>query len=161
MSILHIHFFDKPVVKTLHSAINIITAKVRLFAIQCGINQVIANHNVKNIIIITNSLHIARRIFDSSTYLYQIHSAAISTELREFFSKDSQNHIKFGIDLVNSIRHFISWSKRKPKTWSLSYYSYANSFRTSAKNPSLSPSCLSGRWFFKHLIPKREISLIC
>jgi len=95
MSILHIYSFDKPVIKTLHSAINIITAKVRLFAIQCGINQVIANHNVKNIIIITNSLHIARRIFDSSTYLYQIHSAAISTELREFFSKDSQNCIKF------------------------------------------------------------------
>ena len=34
-------------------------------------------------------------IFDSSTHPYQIYSAAISIELREFFSKDSQNHIKF------------------------------------------------------------------
>jgi len=42
-----------------------------------------------------NTLHIARKIFDSSTHLYQIYSAAISLELREFFSKDSQNHIKF------------------------------------------------------------------
>jgi len=56
---------------------------------------VIANHNIKNIIVISNSLHIARRIFDSSTHPYQIHSIAISMELREFFFKDSQNYINF------------------------------------------------------------------
>ena len=94
-SISHIYSFDKPVVKTLHRAINITIAKAELFAIQCSINQAIANHNVKNIIFITDFLHIARRIFDSSTHLYQIHSASISIELREFFSKDSQNCIKF------------------------------------------------------------------
>ena len=55
----------------------------------------IANHNVKNIIVVTDSLHIARRIFNSSTHPYQIHSVAISIELREFFSKDSQNCIEF------------------------------------------------------------------
>ena len=94
-SISHIHFFDKPVIKTLHSAINITTAKAKLFAIQCGINQVVANHNIKHIIVITNSLHITRRIFNSSTHPYQIYSTAISIELREFFSKDFQNHIEF------------------------------------------------------------------
>jgi len=66
-----------------------------LFAIWCGINQAVTNPNVKHIVVITDSLHIARKIFDSSTHPYQIHSAAISIELREFFSKDSQNHIKF------------------------------------------------------------------
>ena len=91
-SILHIHSFNKPIVKTLHRAINITTAKVELFTICCGINQAVANHNIKHIIVITNSLHIARRIFDSSTHLYQIHSTAISLELRELFSKDSQNY---------------------------------------------------------------------
>jgi len=94
-SISHIHSFNKSIVKTLHSAINIITAKAELFAIRCGISQAVANHNVKHIIVITDSLHITRKIFDSSTHLYQIHSAAISSELREFFSKDSQNHIEF------------------------------------------------------------------
>jgi len=88
-SILHIHSFNKPIIKTLHRAINITTAKAELFAICCSINQAVANHNVKHIIVITNSLHIARRIFDSFTHLYQIHSTAISSELREFFSKDS------------------------------------------------------------------------
>ena len=88
-SISHIYSFNKPVVKTLHRAINITIAKAELFTIRCGINQAITNHNVKNIIVITDSLHIARRIFDSSTHPYQIHSAFISIELREFFSKDS------------------------------------------------------------------------
>jgi len=32
-SILYIHFFNKPVIKTLHMAINITTAKAKLFAI--------------------------------------------------------------------------------------------------------------------------------
>ena len=95
MFILHIYSFDKPVVKTLHSAINITTAKAELFAIQCGINQVITNYNIKNVIVIIDSLHIVRRIFDSSTHPYQIYSVAIFIELREFFFKDSQNYIKF------------------------------------------------------------------
>ena len=40
-------------------------------------------------------LHTTKRIFDSSSYPYQIHSIVISRELRDFFSKDSNNHIKF------------------------------------------------------------------
>ena len=94
-SILRIHSFDKSIIETLHSAINITTAKTELFAIWYSINQAITNHNVKNIIVITDSLHITRRIFDSSTHSYQIHFATIFMELREFFSKYSQNHIKF------------------------------------------------------------------
>jgi len=94
-SILHIHSFTKPIVKTLHRAINITIAEAELFVIHCSINQVVTNYNVKHIIVITNSLHIIKRIFDSFTHLYQIYSAAISSELREFFSKDFQNHIEF------------------------------------------------------------------
>ena len=94
-SILHIHSFNKPIVKTLHRTINITTAEAELFAIRCGINQAIANLCIKHIIIITDSLHITRKIFDLSTYPYQIHSMAIFSELREFFSKDFTNHIEF------------------------------------------------------------------
>jgi len=94
-SISHIHSFGKSIVKTLHRAINITTAKAELFAIQCRINQAVANPNVKHIVVITDSLHIVRKIFDSSSHLYQIYFTAISTELRKFFSKDSQNCIEF------------------------------------------------------------------
>jgi len=94
-SISHIHFYDKPVVKTLHRAINITTAEAKLFAMQCTINQAIVNHNIKYIVIISDSLHVTRKIFDFSTHPYQMYSVAISSELREFFSRDSQNCIKF------------------------------------------------------------------
>jgi len=94
-SISHIQSFDKPVIKTLHRAINITTTEAELFAIQCGINQAVTNSNIKHIVVITDSLYIVRKIFNSSSHPYQIHSTAIFTELREFFSKDSQNHIEF------------------------------------------------------------------
>ena len=94
-SISHIHSFNKSVIKTLHRAINITTAEAKLFAIWYSINQVVADPNVKHIVVITNSLHIVRKIFDSSTHPYQIYSVVISMELREFLFKDSQNHIEF------------------------------------------------------------------
>ena len=94
-SIFYIYSFSKPVIKTIHRTINIITTEAKLFAIQCGINQAVANFNTNHIVVITNSLHAARRIFDSSVHSYQIYSAVISQELREFFSKDACNHIKF------------------------------------------------------------------
>ena len=43
ISILHIHSFNKPIVKTLHRAINITTAEAELFAIRYGINQAITD----------------------------------------------------------------------------------------------------------------------
>jgi len=44
ISISYIHSFNKPVIKTLYKAINITTVKAKLFAIRCGINQVVTNH---------------------------------------------------------------------------------------------------------------------
>ena len=94
-SILYIHSYNKPVIKTMHRAINITTTKAELFMIHCGINQAVTNSDVNYIVIITNSLYTAKRIFDSLVHPYQIYSAAISQELREFFSKDSCNCIEF------------------------------------------------------------------
>ena len=94
-SISYIYFFNKPVVKTIYRAINVTTTKAELFTIQCGINQAVAIFNINHIVVITDFLHTARRIFNFSVYLYQIHSAAIFQELREFFFKDACNHIKF------------------------------------------------------------------
>ena len=76
--ISHIHSFNKPAVKTIHRAINITTTETKLFTIQCGINQAVASSNVNQIMVITNSLYAARRIFDFSVHPYQIHSAVIS-----------------------------------------------------------------------------------
>jgi len=40
-SIFHIYIHNKPIVKTLHYAVNITSMEAELFAIRCGINQAI------------------------------------------------------------------------------------------------------------------------
>ena len=94
-SISHIHSCDKPIIKTIHWTISVTTTEAGLFAICCGINQAVSISNVKHIIVITDFIHTAKSIFNSSIHPYQIHSAAISQELREFFMEDNNNYIEF------------------------------------------------------------------
>jgi len=79
----------------IHHAINITSTEAELFAIKYRINQANNISNVKHIVIITDSLHVAKKIFNSSMHPYQIYSTAISQELRDFFKKDNNNHIDF------------------------------------------------------------------
>ena len=94
-SIAHIHVHDSPVIKTIHHAVNITSTKAKLFVIRCGINQATYLPNIKKIVIIIDSIHVAKRIFDSLVHPYQIHSVAISCELREFFKRSIDNSIEF------------------------------------------------------------------
>ena len=93
-SILHIHSYDKSVIKTIHKVVNITTTEAELFTIQCGINQAVGITNINHIVVITDSLYAAKRIFDSLLHLYQIQSIVISHELRDFFLKDVNNCIE-------------------------------------------------------------------
>ena len=139
--ISHIHFFNKPVIKTKHRAINITTTKAELFAIWCGINQAVANSDVNHIVVVTDSLHTAKRIFDFSVHSYQIYSAMISQEIREFFSKDSCNCIEF-------------WDCPSKQKWPL-HYSVDNNTKKIVFTPSF--LCKSS-WDFCRKI---ESNLIC
>jgi len=69
-SIAHIHIHDNPVIETLHHAVNVISTEAKLFAIRCGINQAIQLVNINHIIIIMNSIHTAKQIFDLSVQPY-------------------------------------------------------------------------------------------
>ena len=80
-SISHIHSVDRLLVKTVHHASFITSTEAELFAIRCGINQACSVNNVSKIVVITDSIHAAKRIFDYSPHPYQIHSAAILREL--------------------------------------------------------------------------------
>ena len=104
--ISHIYSFNKPVVKTIHRAINVTTTEAELFTIWCGINQAVTNFNTNHIVVITDSLHTTRRIFDFSVYPYQIHSATISQELREFFPRMLIIILNFGTALANNSGHY-------------------------------------------------------
>jgi len=95
MSIMYVHFFRNPIIKTLYHMVNVTIIEAKLFAIGCGINQAVQITNINCIVIITDSIHTIHRIFNSSVHLYQIQSSAISRELREFFNKNLINSIKF------------------------------------------------------------------
>ena len=95
ISISHIHLFNQLIIKTCYQVINIFTTEVELFTIRYSINQAVGIPNIKQIIVITNSLHAAKRIFNLFSHLYQLQSAVISCKLREFFYKGINNSIKF------------------------------------------------------------------
>ena len=86
-SISHIHSHSSSIIKTIHQAINVSSTEAELFTIRCSINQATQIPNVNCIIVITDSIHVAKRFFDLSLYSFQIYSLAIATELREFFTK--------------------------------------------------------------------------
>ena len=94
-SILHMHINNKILIKTIHHTVYVTSTKAELFAIRCGINQATNFNNVSKIIVITNSIHVARKIFKSSVHPYQSQSAAILSDLCNFFKHHENNFIEF------------------------------------------------------------------
>ena len=95
MSISHIHIHDKPITKTLHHALNIMSSEAELFTIRCSINQATNNSKISKIISVMDSIHIAKRIFDLFSYLFQKHLVSILKDLQTFFSCHLENYIEF------------------------------------------------------------------
>jgi len=91
--ISHTHISNQSLVKTIHHATFVTSTEAKMFVIRCGINQATAKPNVSKIFIITDSIHAAKRIFDSSSHPLQIQSVAILKDLCLFFSKDPNNSI--------------------------------------------------------------------
>ena len=94
-SIAYIHSYFNPVRKTLYQAINIITTEAELSVIRCEISQAVQIPDISYIIIITDSIHTAQRIFDSNIHLYQLQLITIFKDLKSYFNKHSNNSIKF------------------------------------------------------------------
>jgi len=94
-SVLHIHSMNSPLTKTVHHASFVISTEAELFAIRCSINQACSKENVLKIIVVTDFIHAAKKIFDSNSHSYQLHSIVILRELQEFFNFNPDNIIEF------------------------------------------------------------------
>ena len=79
----------------LHYVAFVTSAEAELFAIRYGINQASTKENIFKIMVITDSIHMTKKIFDSLSHLLQIHAVAILKELHHFFSRNSSNSIVF------------------------------------------------------------------
>ena len=76
-SIAHIHSTNCPLIKTVHHASFVTSSEAELFAIRCSINQACSLDNISKIVVVTDSIHMAKKIFDPGLHPFQIHSAAI------------------------------------------------------------------------------------
>ena len=94
-SISHMHVYNRPITKTIHHVVHVTNTEAELFAIRCSINQALNFDNMSKIIVITNSIHAARKIFEPSVYSYQIQLAAIFSNLCSFFKCHENNSIEF------------------------------------------------------------------
>ena len=94
-SIAYIHTFNKPITKIIHHAIHVTSTEVELFTIRYGINQSLSVNNLSKIVVITDSIHVVKKIFDPSAYPYQTQLTAILLDLCQFFNYHRNNSIKF------------------------------------------------------------------
>ena len=94
-SILHMHINNKTLIKMIHHMVHITSTKAELFAIRCSINQATNFDNVSKIIVVTNSIHVVRKFFELSVHPYQVQSAAILSDLCNFFKCHGNNSIEF------------------------------------------------------------------
>ena len=95
MSVSHIHSTDRPLIKTIHHASFVTSSEAELFTIRCGINQVCSLNNVSKIVVVMDSIHMAKKIFDPGSHPLQIHSIAILRNLQNFFTSNESNSIEF------------------------------------------------------------------
>ena len=95
ISITHIHIHNRLVIKTLHYVVNVNSMEAELFAIRYGIYQATSFYRISKIVIVTDSIHSAKRIFDSLSHPFQIHAMSILCKLQNFFELNQDNLIEF------------------------------------------------------------------
>jgi len=94
-SVSYIHIYDYSLIKTVHHAVFVTSTEAELFAIKCSISQACSKENISKIIIVTDSIYVAKKIFDDKTHLFQIYTTAILSEFQQFFTTGQGNSIEF------------------------------------------------------------------
>jgi len=105
------------IVKNIHHAMNVILSEAEHFAIRCGNNYTFQLQDILCIVIVTDIIPAARKIFDSNIHPQQLHSVAISQDLKMFF---------IGIVQVTSNSSLILWSIRSQNDFRLSLLSLSS-----------------------------------
>ena len=93
LSIVHIHIHNRPVIKTLYHVVTITSTKAKFFAIRCSINQAAHLQDISKIIVVMDSIHVVKKIFDSFLNMLQKQTALILNDLRKFSNYHHKNTI--------------------------------------------------------------------
>jgi len=73
------------IVKNIHHTMNVTLSEAEHFAIRCGNNHAFQLQNILCIVIITDIIFAARKIFDLNIHPQQLYSVAILQDLKVFF----------------------------------------------------------------------------
>ena len=148
-SIAYIYVCDRPVVKTLHHAVNITSTEAELFAIRCGINQVTNSQWILKIIVVTDLIYSAKKSLtlhhtysNCIPYLFWVNSGNFSLIIMITL-------LNSGSAQVNTIGHYIKWSIRKLNHLNPSLSTYVNCLGTLARKVSAMTFYQYGKWFSK------------
>jgi len=129
-SIVHIHMVDKPLTKTIHHAVNVTSTEAELFAIRCGINQSIHFDNISKIVVITDSIHAAQKIFQTSV-------TSLIDAITTLLNSGNVQAILSGIFMVKSTK--------RPSPLILHYYFHARIHGIFARKTKVMTSSKLGR----------------
>ena len=87
-SISYIYLSNHLLTKTVHYMAFVTSTEAKLFMIRCGINQACIKENMSKIIVVTNSIYAAKKIFDTVSHPYQSHAVAILSKIHLFFASN-------------------------------------------------------------------------
>jgi len=157
-SISHIYIHNKPVIRMLHHAMNVISTEAELFAIWCSINQSVGHSNIKKIIIITDSLHTAKKIFGFLCIHIKFTPLPFLRNWENFLWYTTITVSNSGIaQVISSGLYMHKLTMRWEIQPQLPSFPI-NCHGTSAANTILILSIHSGKCFFKHRTLEKGIS---
>ena len=83
-SISHMHTYNNSITKTLHHVVYVTSTEAELFAIRCGINQASNHINISKIIVITDSIHAAKKFLTLHHILSKLILQLYSVNFKNF-----------------------------------------------------------------------------
>jgi len=88
ISTSYMYIANSPLIQTLHHTVFVTSIEAKLFAIRYSINQASNKKDISKIIVITDSIHTAKKIFDPSSHPFQASAVAILSDLHQFFANN-------------------------------------------------------------------------
>ena len=70
ISISYTHTYNRHIIKTIHHVVYVTSTELELFAIRYSINQALNLNNMSKVIVITDFIHMVRKIFKLSIHPY-------------------------------------------------------------------------------------------
>ena len=136
-SIVHVHICNRPVTKTLYHIVNVNSMEAELFTIRCSINQAINSMGILKIIIITDSIHTAKKysIYYCIYFKFIQCPSFINFKSSLYLIKTIQ--LNSGNILVDATGHFIKWSTKKQNHSIPVFSSHANHLRTTVRKKNV------------------------